>query len=34
MQMAKEKQNLLLVMFENKMDEGRFECYLLSYETL
>ena len=29
MQMAKEKQNLLLVTFEKKMDKARFECYLL-----
>ena len=28
-QMAKEKQNLLLVTFEKKMDKARFECYLL-----
>ena len=34
MQMAKEKQNLLLVTFENKMDKARFECYLLIYIIL
>ena len=32
MQMAKEKQNLLLVTFEKKMDKARFECYLLNYK--
>ena len=30
MQMAKEKQNMLLVTFEKKMDKARFECYLLT----
>ena len=30
MQMAKEKQNLLLVTFERKVDKARFECYLLN----
>ena len=30
MQMAKEKQNLLLVTFEKKMNKARFECYLLN----
>ena len=30
MQMAKEKQNLLLVTFEKNMDKARFECYLLN----
>ena len=34
MQMAKEKQNLLLVTFEKKIDKARFECYLLSSELL
>ena len=34
MQMAKEKQNLLLVTFEKKMDKARFECYLLKYEMV
>ena len=29
MQMAKEKQNLLLVTLEKNMDKARFECYLL-----
>ena len=29
MQMAKEKQNLLLDTSEKKMDKARFECYLL-----
>ena len=31
MQMAKEKQNLLLVTFEKKIDKARFEYYLLKY---
>jgi len=31
MQMAKEKQNLLLVTFEKKMYKVRFECYLLNF---
>jgi hypothetical protein len=31
-QMAKEKENLLLVTFEKKMDKARFECYLLAFK--
>ena len=34
MQMAKEKQNLLLVTFEENMDKARFECYLLNSREL